>query len=103
MPRRHDEQSPHTVHCWPPFRQQLGATAVSAASRQSLLGILLSMLTTAFLCWLLFTHVVFAFPLLPGTTAGTWAYGTGSGWFGALVVGFIAEALTFSLGSCLLS
>ena len=67
------------------------------------IGILLSMATIAFLCWLLFTLAVFALPLFAGITAGTWAYGTGAGWLGAILVGFAAAALTFGLGSFLLS
>ena len=67
------------------------------------IGILLSMATIAFLCCLLFTLAVFALPLFAGITAGTWAYGTGAGWLGAILVGFAAAALTFCLGSFLLS
>ena len=62
------------------------------------IGIFLSMATIAFLCWLLFTLAVFALPLFAGITAGTWAYGTGAGWPGAILVGFAAAALTFGLG-----
>ncbi|BAF89835.1 hypothetical protein AZC_3837 [Azorhizobium caulinodans ORS 571] len=65
------------------------------------IGILLSMATIAFLCWLLFTLAVFALPLFAGITAGTWAYGTGAGWPGAILVGFAAAALTFALGQFL--
>ncbi|MBB3773527.1 hypothetical protein FHS55_004164 [Angulomicrobium tetraedrale] len=61
------------------------------------IGILLSMATIAFLCWLLFTLAVFALPLFAGITAGTWAYGTGAGWPGAILVGFAAAAPTFGL------
>ncbi|MBA4788629.1 MAG: hypothetical protein H2042_02945 [Rhizobiales bacterium] len=67
------------------------------------IGILLSMATIAFFCWLLFTLAVFALPLFAGFTAGTWAYGTGAGWLGAILVGFAAAALTFGLGRFLLS
>lgn len=67
------------------------------------IGILLSMATIAFLCWLLFTLAVFALPLFAGITAGTWAYGTGAGWLGAMLVGFAAAALTFGLGRFLLA
>lgn len=66
-------------------------------------GILLSMATIAFLCWLLFTLAVFALPLFAGITAGTWAYGTGAGWPGAILVGFAAAALTFAMGQFLLA
>lgn len=67
------------------------------------IGILLSMATIAFLCWLLFTLAVFALPLFAGITAGTWAYGTSTGWLGVLVVGLAAAALTFGLGRFLLA
>lgn len=65
------------------------------------IGILLSMATIAFLCWLLFTLAVFALPLFAGITAGTWAYGTGAGWLGVLVVGLAAAGLTYALGQFL--
>jgi len=64
------------------------------------IGILLSMATIAFFCWLLFTLAVFALPLFAGITAGTWAYGTGAGWLG-VVVGLAAAGLTYALGQCL--
>ncbi|MDE1568273.1 hypothetical protein [Aquabacter sediminis] len=67
------------------------------------IGILLSMAATASLCWLLFTLAVFAFPLFAGIMAGTWAYGTGAGWPGAILVGFAAAALTFGMGRFLLA
>jgi len=67
------------------------------------IGILLSMATIAFLCWLLFTLAIFALPLFAGITAGTWAYGTGGGWPGAILVGFAAAALTFGLGRFLVA
>src|SRR3546814_14902668 len=31
-----------------------------------------------------------------------WAYGTGAGWLGAILVGFVAAGLTFGLGQILL-
>lgn len=65
------------------------------------IGILLSMATIAFLCWLLFTLAVFALPLFAGIAAGTWAYGTGAGWLGVLVVGLAAAGLTYALGQFL--
>ena len=54
------------------------------------IGILLSIAAIGFLCWLLFTLAVFALPFIAGVTAGTWAYGTGAGWLGAIVAGFHA-------------
>ncbi|MPT22326.1 MAG: hypothetical protein E2577_04545 [Starkeya sp.] len=64
------------------------------------IGILLSMVTIAFFCWLPFTLAVFALPLFAGITAGTWAYGTGAGWLG-VVVGLVVAGLTFALGQFL--
>ena len=61
------------------------------------IGILLSIAAIGFLCWLLFTLAVFALPFFAGVTAGTWAYGTGAGWLGAIVVGFVAAGLTFGI------
>ena len=67
------------------------------------IGILLSIAAIGFLCWLLFTLAVFALPFFAGVTAGTWAYGTGAGWLGAIVVGFVAAGLTFGFGQFLLA
>ena len=53
-------------------------------------------------CWLLFTLAVFALPLLLGLTAASWAYGTGAGWIGAIIVGLIAASAIFAIGQFLL-
>ena len=65
------------------------------------IGILLSIAAIGFLCWLLFTLAIFALPLFTGVTTGMWAYGTGAGWLGALVVGALAAGLTFGTGQVL--
>ena len=67
------------------------------------IGILLSIAAIGFLCWLLFSLAVFALPFFAGVTASTWAYGTGAGWLGAIVVGFFAAGLTFGIGQFLLA
>ncbi len=67
------------------------------------IGILLSIAAIGFLCWLLFTLAVFALPFFAGVTVGTWAYDTGAGWLGAIVVAFVAAGLTFGLGQLLLA
>ena len=67
------------------------------------IGILLSIAAIGFLCWLIFTLAVFALPFFAGVTAGTWAYGTGAGWLGAIVVGFVAAGLTLGIGQLLLA
>ena len=66
------------------------------------IGILLSIAAIGFLCWLLFTLAVFALPFFAGVTTGLWAYDTGAGWLGALVVGALAAGLTFGIGQFLL-
>src|SRR3546814_11172293 len=66
------------------------------------ISILLSIAAIGFLCWLLFTLAVFALPFFAGVTVGMWAYGTGAGWLGAILVGFVAAGLTFGLGQILL-
>ncbi len=58
------------------------------------IGILASIAAIGALCWLLFTLAVFALPFFAGVSAGTWAYQTGAGWLGAIIVGLIAAALT---------
>lgn len=67
------------------------------------IGILASIAGIGGLCWILFTLAIFALPFFAGVSAGTWAYGTGTGWFGAVVVGLAAAALTLGLGQFLLA
>jgi hypothetical protein len=55
-----------------------------------------------FFCWLLFTLAVFALPTVAGVYVGIWAYHTGAGALGAIVVGFVATGATFGLGQLLL-
>jgi hypothetical protein len=62
------------------------------------IGIILSFVSLVFLCWLLFTLAVYALPFFVGITAGVAAYQTGSGEFGAFLVGLIAGAVTLTAG-----
>jgi hypothetical protein len=55
-----------------------------------------------FFCWLLFTVAVFALPSVAGVYGGIWAYHTGAGTLGAIVVGFVAAGTIFGLGQLLL-
>ena len=55
-----------------------------------ILGILLSIAAIGFFCWLLFTLAVFALPFFAGLTTGGWAYHTGAGWMGAILIGVVA-------------
>lgn len=66
------------------------------------LSILASIAAIGFLCWLLFTLAVFALPLFAGVSIGTWAYGTGAGWPGAILIGLVGAALTLGIGQFLL-
>ena len=66
------------------------------------LGILASFAAIAAMCWLLFNLAVFALPFLVGLNAGIWAYGTGAGWFGAILVGGFAAGLTLAIGQALI-
>jgi len=67
-----------------------------------ILGILLCMVAIGFLCWLLFTLAVFALPFFVGVTTGMWAFNSGAGWLGAILVGALAAGLTFGVGQLLL-
>ena len=67
-----------------------------------IIGIVLSFVGLAYLCWLVFALAVCALPffagLTAGLTAGLAAYHSGSGPIGAIVVGVIAGAVTLLLG-----
>ncbi len=68
-----------------------------------ILAILASLAAIGLLCWLLFTLAVFALPAFAGMTAGAWAYGTGAGIPGAIVIGTVAAALTLAAGHLLIT
>jgi hypothetical protein len=63
-----------------------------------IIGIVLSVVGLAYLCWLLFVLAAYALPFFAGLTAGLAAYHSGSGPIGAIVVGAIAGAITLLLG-----
>jgi hypothetical protein len=62
------------------------------------IGIIFSFVSLGFLCWLLFALAVQALPVFVGLAAGLAAYRTGSGEFGAFLVGLIAGAFTLAAG-----
>lgn len=66
------------------------------------LGILVAMAAIGLMCWLLFNLAVFALPFFIGVNVGIWAYGTGAGWLGAILVGFLAAGLTLAVAQGLL-
>lgn len=63
-----------------------------------ILGILLSFAAIGVLCWLLFILAVFALPFFVALSTGTWAYHSGAGLLGSLLVGLLAAALSLGLG-----
>ena len=65
-------------------------------------GIFVSVAAIGTMCWLLFNLAVFALPFFIGLNAGTWAYGTGAGWLGAIVIGLLAAGLMLAVGQGLL-
>ncbi|MER8977879.1 hypothetical protein [Mesorhizobium sp. M0870] len=67
-----------------------------------ILGMFLCIAAIGILCWLLFTLAIFALPLFVGVSAGTWAFNTGAGWPGAILVGSLAAGLTLGVGQILL-
>jgi hypothetical protein len=68
-----------------------------------ILAILASLAAIGLLCWLLFTLAVFALPAFVGATVGAWAYGTGAGIPGAILVGAVAAAITLAAGHLLIT
>ncbi len=64
---------------------------------------MLSIAAIGFFCWLLFTLAVFALPFFAGVSAASWAYHTGAGWLGAILVGIVASVLTLGVGQVLLA
>ncbi len=68
-----------------------------------IIGMILSIAAIGVFCWLLFTLAVFALPFFAGVSAGTWAFHTGAGWLGAIIIGMIAAGLTLGVGQVLLT
>lgn len=62
------------------------------------IGIVLSFVGFAYLCWLLFALAVHALPFFAGVTVGLAAYHSGSGPVAAIIVGVIAGGGVLVLG-----
>lgn len=58
---------------------------------------LLLLLLGLLFCWLLYKGAVYALPCLAGLCTGQWAYETGAGWTGAIVVALITAVTAFML------
>jgi hypothetical protein len=63
-----------------------------------IIGIVLSFVGLAYLCWLLFTLAVYALPLFVGASVALSAYRDGSGPIAAAIVGLIATSITVVTG-----
>jgi hypothetical protein len=63
-----------------------------------IIGIILSFVWLAYLCWLLFALAVHALPFFAGVTVGFAAYHSGSGPVAAMIVGAIAGSAVLVLG-----
>ena len=67
------------------------------------LGPLLVVAAIGSFCWLLFTLAAFALPFFVGLTVGMWAFHTGAGVLGGVIVGAVAGGVTFGVGQMLLA
>ncbi|MCD1635476.1 hypothetical protein K7H91_17045 [Martelella mediterranea] len=67
-----------------------------------IVAILGSITAIAVLCWLLFTLAIYALPALGGVAAGMWAYETGAGLPGSVLVGLVGAGLVFGLAQFLI-
>lgn len=65
-------------------------------------AILGSIAAIAAVCWLLFTLATYALPALGGVAAGMWAYETGAGLPGSVLVGLVGAGLVFGLAQFLI-
>jgi hypothetical protein len=63
-----------------------------------IIGIVLSFVALAYLCWLLFALAVHALPFFAGVTIGLAAYHSGSGPVAAIIVGAVAGVVVLVLG-----
>ncbi|UPK26538.1 hypothetical protein [Bradyrhizobium sp. 195] len=66
-------------------------------------GPLLVITGIGFFCWLLFTLAVFALRFFVGLTTVVWAFHTGAGVVGCIVLGLVAGGATFGIGQLALA
>jgi hypothetical protein len=71
---------------------------LTEAAAMIIFGPLLVIAGICFICWLLFTLAVFALPFFVGLTVGIWAFHTGAGVLGGILVGLAAGGATFGIG-----
>jgi hypothetical protein len=78
-------------------------TFVTGPITMIIIGVLLNIVGLGVFCWALFALAIHALPFFVGMTAALYAYQTGAGPFGAVVVGIIASSFTFVLGQYVFS
>jgi hypothetical protein len=61
------------------------------------LGLLLNTVGIGLFCWLIFTLAVYALPFFLATNAGIWAFHSGAGVLGTLVVAVAAGGMTLAI------
>ena len=62
------------------------------------LGLLLSMFGIGLFCWLILALAIYATPFFVGLNAGIFAFDSGAGAVGALLIGIFSGALALGLG-----
>ena len=68
-----------------------------------IIGVILNIVGLGVFCWALFALAIHALPFFVGTTAAIYAYQTGIGPLGAVVIGFLVASLTFGFGQYVFS
>ena len=68
-----------------------------------ILGVLFSLTGICLLIALIFNIAIYALPLFAGVTAGRFAYDTGAGWLGAILIGLVAAIATLGVGQLILA
>ena len=69
------------------------ATFVTGPITMLIIGVLLNIVGLGVFCWALFALAIHALPFFVGMTGAIYTYQTGTGPFGAIIVGFVAVAL----------
>ena len=68
-----------------------------------ILGVLFSLTGICFLIALMLNMAIYALPLFAGVTADRYAYDAGAGWFGAILIGFVAAVTLLGIGQLTLA
>lgn len=59
--------------------------------------IVVTVMLTGMMCVLAYTLAIYALPFMLAIAAARFAYGTGAGWIGAGIVGFVAGGASFGI------